>query len=425
MKTDSRTRFLISFTNIYFSFLACVYLLLALYGYMARDSYNGISIILISLFTFGALVATFLSKTRYAHIAFLYIPVTTITLCTYAGIAWGFDLPSVLLMYIVMLIFVSLVTNTRNSFLFLGIIILSITIGFITRSQLGIINTWKYTDFRIDDILEFSILFLYAVSLILFSNREQQKLLTRSLRSEHALKLERDNLSETVEERTREIKQMQMEHIAHMYRFVEFGKVSAGLFHDLMSPLQSLKLKLEQVPGIDTVKQSYERLEKLLLGARQQIRISDTKETFSISEDIQTICDMIRHITIRENITIRIHTPTVDQIYTNRTILNHVLYNLITNACEAMHETEIKNLDITIHTTNQQSFSIQIKDSGVGIKPEDIENIFDPFYSTKQKTNSNCGLGLSSARFCTEKYLGGKLLCESIPAHGTVMKIIV
>ena len=124
MKTDSRTRFLISFTNIYFSVLACTYLLLTLYGYVARDSYNGISVLLISLFTLGALGAVYLGKTKYTHAAFLYIPVTIITLCTYAGIAWGFDLPSVLLMYIVMLIFVSLVTNTRNSFLFLGIVYL-------------------------------------------------------------------------------------------------------------------------------------------------------------------------------------------------------------------------------------------------------------------------------------------------------------
>ncbi len=377
------------------------------------------------LFTIGALASVVLSKTKHNLLAFLYIPITTISLSFYAGISWGFDMPSVLLTNIIMLIFVSLVSDTKHTYIFLGLILAFMLIGGYVREYLHIQNTWKQTPFRIDDMIEYAILFVYAGTLIIFSNREQQKLLNRSLRSEHALKLERDTLSDTVEARTREIKQMQMEHITNMYRFVEFGKISAGLFHDLMSPLQSLKLKLEQVPGIDTVKQSYNRLEQLMLGARQQIRLTDTKETFSIVEDIRTICDMIRHITVAHAISIQIHTPTPATIHTNRTILNHILYNLITNACEAVYETNIKNIDITVNIKNVNSFSVEVRDSGVGIKPEDMEKIFDPFYSTKNITSSNCGIGLSSAKFCTEKYLLGTLTCKSKLGEGTQMKIIV
>ncbi len=427
-RTDDRTRFLVAFTNVYFCVLACVYLCLTVYGYARERSYNGMSLTLISLFTVGSIVSVYVSKTRFSRFAFLYIPISTIVLCMYAGISWGYDLPSILMMYLVMLIFISLVTNTQTTSIFLGLIFVSMISGIYIRQYLHIENTWKTTIFRIDDILEFAILFIYAAALILFSNREQQKLLQRSLRSEYALQMERDGLVETVELRTKEIKQIQMDHIASMYRFVEFGKVAAGLFHDLMSPLQSLKLKIEQTGAIDSIKQSYNILEKLLLGARQQIRFSNTKETFDIVSDITTICDMHRHALTRDDIVVSISTSDKNSntnIHTNRTILNHVIYNLIINACEAVQHKEIKEIDIAINIQKVDRFSITIKDTGIGIQPENIEKIFDPFYSSKEKSGSNCGLGLSSSRFCTEKYLGGTLTCTSTPNIGTTMTILV
>ena len=425
---NDRTKFLVAFTNVYFCVLACIYLCLTVYGYIQQQTYNGVSLALISLFTLGSVISVYVSKTKFFRFAFLYIPISTIVLCMYAGISWGYDLPSVLMMYLVMLIFVSLVANTKTTSIFLGLVFVSMISGVYVRQHLHIEHTWKTSTFRLDDIFEFAILFVYAAALILFSNREQQKLLQRSLRSEHALQKERDSLAETVELRTKEIKQIQMDHIASMYRFVEFGKVAAGLFHDLMSPLQSLKLKIEQTGAIDSIKQSYNTLEKLLLGARQQIRFSNTKETFDILSDINTICDMHKHVLTRDNILVSISTPNHNSntdIHTNRTILNHVIYNLILNACEAVQCSQIKEIDIIVDIQKVDKFSITIADTGVGIQPENIEKIFDPFYSSKEKSGSNCGLGLSSSRFCTEKYLGGTLTCTSTPNLGTAFTISV
>jgi len=54
----------------------------------------------------------------------------------------------------------------------------------------------------------------------------------------------------------------------------------------------------------------------------------------------------------------------------------------------------------------QQYVAIKVKDEGTGIIEKEVENIFMPFFSTKQKTGSNLGLGLSISYSIVEKYQG-------------------
>ena len=79
------------------------------------------------------------------------------------------------------------------------------------------------------------------------SNKEIEKALKRAKRSEIALKKERDGLEIEVERRTEELKKAQLEKLTIFYRFSNYGRIAAGLFHDIANPLTQVSLSLSRI----------------------------------------------------------------------------------------------------------------------------------------------------------------------------------
>jgi signal transduction histidine kinase len=72
--------------------------------------------------------------------------------------------------------------------------------------------------------------------------------------------------------------------------------------------------------------------------------------------------------------------------------LNQVFFNLIHNACQAMRERGILSLRINSFSKNGSPYiKVEVEDTGKGIDPESLHNIFNPFFSSKE---SSLGLGL-------------------------------
>lgn len=103
--------------------------------------------------------------------------------------------------------------------------------------------------------------------------------------------------------------------------------------------------------------------------------------------------------------------------------LEQVLINLIQNACQALPD---RNRAIYVSTSvdkKQDSVVVQVRDEGVGIHPEMLKHIMDPFFTTKRDSGGS-GLGLSiSANIVNEH--GGKLIITSEKNKGTVVSVIL
>ncbi|HEY1976406.1 MAG TPA: ATP-binding protein [Candidatus Baltobacteraceae bacterium] len=114
--------------------------------------------------------------------------------------------------------------------------------------------------------------------------------------------------------------------------------------------------------------------------------------------------------------------PAVWNIETDRILLAQVLRNLITNALKF---TESGTVTVTASEKSPLELEIAVRDTGVGIAPEDLARIFEEFYQVRgplQTKQKGTGLGLPYARLAS-RALGGDLSVESTPGAGSAFYV--
>ena len=94
--------------------------------------------------------------------------------------------------------------------------------------------------------------------------------------------------------------------------------------------------------------------------------------------------------------------------------------NLMVNALDAMDAVTDRSHVLRIRTSAHESEGVlvSVQDSGMGLSPEQMERLFDAFYSTKA---DGMGMGLSISRSIAESH-GGRLWAESNGGHGATFR---
>ena len=100
--------------------------------------------------------------------------------------------------------------------------------------------------------------------------------------------------------------------------------------------------------------------------------------------------------------------------------LYHVFLNIIKNALQAMPQGGHLHISGLLYP---EEVEITFEDTGAGLSPQELEQIFQPFYSTKEGTKG-LGLGLPICQKIIER-LGGRLTVTSRPGQGTRVGIIL
>lgn len=101
-----------------------------------------------------------------------------------------------------------------------------------------------------------------------------------------------------------------------------------------------------------------------------------------------------------------------------------VMINLITNAKDALGNSEIENKKITLHTKKiDNKCTINISDNAGGIQEEIINRVFEPYFTTKHKSQGT-GLGLYMSKEIIEKHLKGTIEVKN-NKEGAVFTIIL
>jgi two-component system sensor kinase FixL len=110
--------------------------------------------------------------------------------------------------------------------------------------------------------------------------------------------------------------------------------------------------------------------------------------------------------------------PDIDNVLADRVQIQQVMVNLMRNAIEAMDDTPVKQLAVRARLLDHEHVEISVADTGHGVPDNFINQLFQPFISTKAK---GMGLGLSICRTIVEAH-GGHLSVEPDMSGGTIFK---
>ncbi len=392
---------------------------------------------------FTIIVAAFfslyaLSRSGYFVIASYLLIVLYMAGTSYGMYRWGFDLPAGLLSLGLIIVMSSILISSRFGFA-IALLIMGtlVSLGWISNAS-RTISPWKAQIVTATDAIQYAIILLIIATISWISNREIEKSLIRAKRSEEELKEERDLLEIKIEERTKELKLAQLEKMSQLYRFAEFGRLSSGLFHDLLNPLTAVALninKLEQSPHPEApeianyvrkaVKAS-KRMEHFIEAIRKQIRTEELSEIFSVNDEIEQAIELLSYKARLANVSIMFVADTPIKVYGNAIKFHQIISNLISNAIDAYIDVADKNTRCTVIVQvreENERVHVSVTDKGCGIATEILEKIFDPFFTTKLAYRGT-GLGLSTTKGIIEKDFAGKITVKSTPSKGSTFSVI-
>jgi len=103
--------------------------------------------------------------------------------------------------------------------------------------------------------------------------------------------------------------------------------------------------------------------------------------------------------------------------------IEQVVVNLVINACQALPDPERGIIVATRHNRSTCSLLLTVRDEGVGIDPENLSRLTDPFFTTKRDSGGT-GLGLSVSTGIVKEH-GGRLQFDSTPGAGTVVTLVL
>jgi signal transduction histidine kinase len=351
----------------------------------------------------------------------------------YSFITWGADLPAALLMAILIITFFGVLMGSRASLISASVLsIFLITLTWLQTNGLMVATDyWRLKKNELGDTIAYAILMMVITVIVWIFDNGLNKALKRAHVCEEALKQERDDLEIKVAERTAQLRELEAEKIGQLYRLAEFGRLSSGVFHDLINPLTAVSLNLEQIKNEgaaslvnakDCLSQAItasRKMEDLIACIKKSIRPENNKINFCPKIEIETVINILAYKARKAKVEIAFSEAENFNIYGDPVKFSQIIINLISNSIDSSEfqtENSLKTVKINLAKKNN-SFTITVEDYGPGIAPENINKIFQPFFSTKN--GQGLGLGLSSTKTIVEKEFLGTIMVSSRPHEKT------
>ena len=226
-------------------------------------------------------------------------------------------------------------------------------------------------------------------------------------------------------------------HVRRSERLAAIGKMAAGIAHEIRNPLASMNGSIQMLADsveldptenrlMRIIKREADRLNQLVSDFLRYARPNPAQfENVSLADLLDELILIFSYLqhgkeSAQPNFEYVVEMPKPEElvIQGDAKQLRQVFWNLLNNASQAMRD----GGEVEIHGHRQgEEVTIIIQDYGVGIEPEDMQRIFDPFYSTK---DAGTGLGLALVQRIVEDH-GGRVLVDSVLDEGTSVSVIL
>ncbi len=273
-------------------------------------------------------------------------------------------------------------------------------------------------DYSANQYAEIVVFFLVGVVTGVLASRERKR---------------REELQHTAEQLSKVYRELQdsFDQLKRADRLSAIGQLSAGLAHEIRNPLASIEGAidiLERDPGSEEKRQEFfgimkkecQRLKRLLTNLLDFARPRPPRiQAVGIARIVESVVSLAGPVAERCGITVRTAIPAdLPDVECDAEQLQQVVLNLALNAIQAMSGGGCVTL--AAHKQDSQ-IVVLVQDEGSGIPSEDLDKIFDPFYTTKE---NGTGLGLSVAHQIINQH-GGAITVEANPDKGMTFAVVL
>jgi PAS domain S-box-containing protein len=243
------------------------------------------------------------------------------------------------------------------------------------------------------------------------------------------------NLKRAEEER--EVLRQAQADLARVHRVTTMGELTASLAHEVNQPITAavtsanscLRWLAADVPNLEKARSAAERIVKD--GTRAAEIISRIRLLFQkgapqlqlvhVNEVIGEMVVLLQGEAMRRSISVRTELAAdLPPVMGDRVQLQQVMMNLMTNSIDAMKAVDgTRELVIQSRPTQNEQLLVSVSDTGVGLPPQQTEQIFNAFFTTKPH---GTGMGLRICRSIVESY-GGCLWAADNPERGAIFYV--
>ena len=232
----------------------------------------------------------------------------------------------------------------------------------------------------------------------------------------------------------------QRDELAHVARISTMGELAASLAHELNQPLtailsnaQAAQRFLAADPGnvgevlaiLRDIVEDDTRAGEVIRRVRELIRKRDLEiAALDLETIVRDVVMLIHSDAILHNVNVLLQIdPGAPKVHGDKVQLQQVVLNLLLNAFQAMKDCPMTERQVTVRTelNDGHKVIVAVSDRGEGLKDDQLEKIFQPFYTTK---NDGLGLGLSISRSIVEAH-GGRLWAQNNPDRGATIYFTV
>lgn len=214
------------------------------------------------------------------------------------------------------------------------------------------------------------------------------------------------------------------------------GQLASGIAHEIRNPLNYISLAVDHLKSdigqscpdrtaeieelLDKIKEEVRRANYMVLnfmsyGRPLKLRLA----SLSYQELVEKVLPLLEDRLAEQRIEIRCgESPDLPPFEVDPELLRNCLANLITNAAQSMPDGGVITLAARFDAENEKAL-LTVADQGIGIRPEDLPKISQPYFTTKE---AGIGLGLAITERIVKEH-GGELLVESTVGIGTVFTI--